>query len=341
MTARRTALACLAGLFAWLSIGLPAGLGPALAQPAIFRLAILSPTTPLADMTEDGDAGHRAFFQELRRLGYVEGVNLLVERLAPTTAQDSLAAAAREILAWQPDAVMAATTNMVRRLQELTTTVPIVSMTANPVETGLVPSLARPGGNVTGIDFSADVEFNGRRVQMLREIVPGLARIAYLHRVSSNGPGVTEAAIMRAAEAQGLTMFSALMADPIDEQSYRAAFARIVEERVEAIIVGESPFARTYGPLIVELAKEAGIPVLYPFEETTAVGGLISYGIDASELYRLAADQVDKIFRGTDPANIPIEQPLTFRLVINRTTAEALELTIPSHLLLLANEVIE
>jgi putative ABC transport system substrate-binding protein len=341
MTARRTVLTWLAGLSVWLGAGLATDVGPALAQQPVYRIAIMSPATPLADLTENGDTGHSAFLRELRALGYVEGVNLVVDRRAPTTARESLEEAAREIVALEPDAILAATTNMVRRLQELTTTIPIVSMTANPVETGLVPSLARPGGNVTGIDFSADVEFNSRRVQMLQEIVPGLTRIAYLHRVSSNGPGVTEAAIIRAAEAQGLSMFSALMEDPIDDRSYRAAFARIVEERVQAVIVGESPFARTYGPLVAELAKEAGIPVLYPFEETTRAGGLISYGIDTAELYRLAAGQVDKILRGTNPANIPIEQPLTFRLVINLRTAEELHLTIPTHLLLLANDLLE
>jgi len=323
-----------------IALFVPVETGSAQAQERVYRIAMMLPSIPVAEMREGGDVAQSAFLTELRRLGYVEGANLVIERRSPATTPEGLAEAAREIVALQPDAIFASTTTLVRSLKAATMTIPIVASTTNPVEAGLVASLARPGGNITGINFNAGVEIQGKRIEMLLEVVPGATRLAFLLPATSWN-GVIGAEMRQAAELLGVTMIGAGVEDPIDEQTYRRAFAMAVREGAEAVIVNEGPYARVHGPLIIEMAAAAGLPVLYPFKELPQAGGLISYGPNVADLARMAAGQIDMLLRGANAADIPIQQPVTFELVINLITARALGLNVPATLLARANEVIQ
>jgi putative tryptophan/tyrosine transport system substrate-binding protein len=331
---RREIVAFLGAVVAW-----PLAAG---AQPAgkVYRIAVVHPAMPVGDMTEAKNPNYKALFSELRRLGYIEGQNLVVERRSAEGHNTRFPEFAREVVLLQPDLIFLNTARLARAFKAATTTIPIVGITPDPIFEKLVASLARPGGNFTGFSIDADESIFEKHPELLKEAVPTASRVAVL---SSRGlwEGDYGLAMRRAAARVGLTVAGALLDDPIEEPEYRRVFAAMIREGVEALIVGDQYENFTYRRLIVELAAQARLPAIYPFKEFVEVGGLMAYAVDVPELFRGAAGYIDRIFKGANPGELPYQLPTKFEFVINLKTAKTPGLTIPPSLLARADEVIE
>ena len=214
---------------------------------------------------------------------------------------------------------------------------PIVALfNFDPVEEGLVSSLARPGGNITGFTFSAGQEIDGKRIALLKEILPGAARVAYLG-TNQDWEGPSGKIVRAAAQVLGLTVVLAAHTPT----EYADAFNLLGRVPVDALFVSNGPYQVANRRLIVDFARQSRLPDTYSFREAVELGALMSYGADGLDLIRRSAGYVDKILKGTKPADLPIEQPTKYELVINLKTAKTLGITVPPSLLARANEVIE
>ncbi len=303
----------------------------------VYRIAILHPSHSVADLTETSSLNYyRAFFDELRRLGYVEGQNIVIERYSGGGHIEGYAELARSVVARNPDLVFAVTPSMARPVKEATSAIPIVAVTSDPVEAGLVPSLARPGGNLTGVSVDPGLEIWGKRFQLFREAVPTISKMGILALRQTK----ERAALLSTVEQAGVPVVGASLEDGT-EDDYRRFFAAISRERADALFVGSIPENVTKRQLIVELAKKLQLPAMYPFRSFVEAGGLMAYATDLPEILRQAARMIDKILKGSNPADIPFYQPTKFELVINLNTAKALGLTISPSILSLADELIE
>jgi putative ABC transport system substrate-binding protein len=309
-------------------------------QPGkVYRIALLIPSGSVERMNEAANPRTwRPFFEELRRHGFIEGRNLIVERYSGEGQSDRYAELARAVVASKPDAIYCGTVRMAAYLKAATETIPIVADAAGVVEFGLVSSLAHPGGNITGVS-DAGLEFYAKHLELLRLVVPTASRLAYLtpHEVWDS-PLV--APVKDAARQIGVSLVPELLEATIQEPEYRRLFALMAQQGVEALIVGSSQENNANGRLIVELAEIARLPTLYP-GRWHVEGGLMSYGADTSELYRQLGADIAEILKGAKPGDIPFYQPMRFELVINLKTAKALGLTVPPSLLARADEVIE
>lgn len=311
-------------------------------QPAkAHRIAVVHPSRPVAMLTGSGGLPtFEAFFKQLRHLGYVEGQNLLVERYSGEGRTESYAALARDVVGSKPELIFVLSARMVQLFRATGTTIPIVAYTTDPVALGLAPSLARPGSNITGVVADVGVEFWDKQLELLRETVPTISRVAYLTpRVVWDGP--TGAAIRAAAHHFGVDLLGALLDSPIGELEYRRVFAAIVHDRANALIVNDTPENYANQPLITDLAMSTRLPAIYPNRSFADAGGLMAYGPDALDLFRRAAAQVDQILKGVKPGEIPFYQATRFELIINLRSARALGITFPVTLLGRADEVIE
>jgi len=298
------------------------------AQPvsAIRRIGVVeSQDTLLVEARREG----------LRRLGWIEGENIVVEHLRLSDSQKL----ARDIRRLKLELLIASTNLHISAAKAATTAIPIVmGYAADPVGQGFVASLSRPGGNITGLTSDPGPEIRGKLVEWLAECRPRLSRLG--GPVDGRYPGgrASALAIDAAARARGMT-FRAVQVREIGGLSN--AIATMVEQRTEAIIVGDGPFLWTQRHLIAELAARHRLPTAYPYRDGPEAGGFLSYGVNIPAAWHHAAVYVDKILRGSKPADLPVEQPTQFELVINLTTAKALGLTIPPSLLARADQVIE
>jgi putative tryptophan/tyrosine transport system substrate-binding protein len=301
------------------------------------RIAFVHPSNPVAEVRA-GPSG--AFFEELGRLGYVEGRNLTVELFSGEGKKEHFDDLARDVVRLKPDAIVTVGPLMARHFKSATSVVPVVALMSDPVRVGLVASLARPGANITGVSIDAGLEVHGKRLALLKETIPGLTRTSFLaSRVAWQG--FDGQAVREAAERAGVSLVASLVDEPLHEAEYRRAFASISLEGVDAILVNPDPDNFTNRRLIVELAAKARLATMFPYREFVEVGGLMAYFSDLRELWRHAARQIDQIFKGTSPGEIPIYQATKFEFVINLKTAKALGLTIPPGILVAAGEVIE
>ncbi|MBR1149049.1 ABC transporter substrate-binding protein [Bradyrhizobium sp. AUGA SZCCT0431] len=279
---------------------------------------------------------HAAWLSGLREKGWIEGNNLLVES---RLAQDRLPALAAELVALTPELIIASGPQAALALKSATATIPIVFVAvADPVGLGLVQSLARPGGNITGLATYVPGNFVAKRIEILRELVPSASKIAILANPGSPMHRLTIAEeIPRTARELGvaLPIVEATTAEELD-----IAFAAAAAQRADAIIVLGDTLHIFQATRIVALAAKHHLPAIYFFRRF-ANGGLIVYGPDLADLFRRAGGYVDKILKGTKPSDLPVEQPTKFEFVINMKTAKALGLTVPTPLLLRADEVIE
>ncbi len=304
-------------------------------QPGkVWRIAYLSPLTPSVDATR-GDA----FRQGLRELGYVEGRNILIESRFSEGKLDRLPALAAELAALNVDVIIAAGGGLIAQAAKgATGTIPIVMTNVeDPVASGLVSSLARPGGNVTGLSALIP-ELSGKRLELVREMVPKLSRVAVLWN-SAYPEKTTEFKQTQAAgKALGIQVQSLEVqrANSID-----GALAAATKERAGALLTLPDPLTNTLQARIVELAAKRQLPTMFTQRSPVEAGGLMSYGPSYADLFRRAATYVDSILKGARPQDIPVEQPTKFELVINLKTAKALGLKIPQSLLLRADRVIE
>jgi putative ABC transport system substrate-binding protein len=277
----------------------------------------------------------------LRELGYTEGQNIVIERRFGESNPDRLRKLADELVELKVDVIVASSTTAARPAKQATSLIPIVAIAmADPVEDELVASLARPGGNVTGTTFLGP-ELVGKRLQLLGKVVPQLVRVAVLLHPRAYSDRTTagmSTEIERAAQALGIMLQLVPVAGPED---IAGAFSAMIRERAAALSVFPSPMLFAEYGRIASLAADNRLPAIYAAREGPQVGGLMSYGANLPDLYRQTATYVDKILKGAKPAELPVQQPTKFELVINLKTARALGLTITRDFQTLADDVID
>jgi putative tryptophan/tyrosine transport system substrate-binding protein len=282
--------------------------------------------------------GHEALQQGLRELGYAEGENVILEYRYTEGNVALFPALAAELVRSKVDVIVAVAYPVVLAAKQATTTIPIVmvGMAFDPVELGLVESLAHPGGNLTGFTNLAS-ELAGKRLELFKDTVPTLGRVAVLYDPANPGNLLHAQAIQTAGRALGLTVQLWEVRGPDD---FERVFAALRQERPEGLYVPGGPLMRTNEQRIVDFAVQSGIPSVHDSREAVEAGGLLSYAHDMVEQFQRLASYVDKILKGTKPADLPVERAHKFELVFNLKTAQALGLTIPQTLLFQADEVI-
>jgi putative ABC transport system substrate-binding protein len=305
------------------------------------RLAIFSPSEPSADLHgHSGSKFSRALFNELRRLGQIEGQNLKVESYGREQNTFGPEALATEIVRSNPDVIYVVGPGAVI-FKKVTSRIPIVAITGDPVKQGIAESLAHPGGNFTGVSVDAGPSIYGKRIALLREIIPTMSKLGCLIlRLQWNGP-ITGPAIRAAAETAGLPLAVSLLEMGTGEAGYRAAVESISRDGADAVMVVESPELFQNAALIAKLVGDAKLPAIFTHPEAVEAGGLMAYSFDLIELYKRAAHTIDAILRGAKPGDIPIYQVTRFELSINLSTAKQLGLSVPLALVASADKVIE
>jgi putative ABC transport system substrate-binding protein len=311
------------------------GAGPhfAFAQQSgkVWRIGYLTPGSGPNAFVE-------AFREELRTLGYIEGRNLSIEYRYAAGKEERLPELAAELVQLKVDVIVTPATPAIAAAKRATSAIPIVMIApTDAVGSGLVASLARPGGNVTGMTYLS-TDLAGKRLQLLREVLPKAARVAVL--AFKGGSGASELFLEKlqaAARQMGITL---IVRKENEAAALGDAFAAMERERAQALIVEITPFTGDNRKRIVELAAQHRLPTLIEARGFVQIGGLMSYGPSLLEMYRRSAHYVDRIFKGAKPADLPVEQPTKFELVINMNTAKTLGLTIPQSMLARADEVI-
>jgi putative ABC transport system substrate-binding protein len=300
----------------------------------VYRVGILSPggvPDPSIATTPNLVPRH------LHELGYVDGKNLVLEKRFADGKLDRLPGLARELVHLQTDVIVTAGHEATQAVKDATATVPIVMIVgSDPVARGWVASLSRPGRNITGVTVVAATELAAKRLELIREAVSGATRIAAL-----TGGGPSSSIQVEEAQKAASALRVKLVVVEVPGIDYDRAFATIVAERADALFVLMSPVLTRDRKQIIDRAAKYRLPAIYEWREHVEVGGLMSYGTSFVELSRRVAAYVDRILKGAKPADLPIEQPTKFELVINLKTAKALGLTIPPSLLLRADQVIE
>jgi putative ABC transport system substrate-binding protein len=280
-----------------------------------------------------------AFRQGLRDLGWVEGQNIVIEYRSAEGRFDRLPDLAAELVRLKVDVIVAAPTPAALAAKNATGTVPIVGVSlTEPVGLGLIGSLARPGGNVTGVSYSVGTDIFGKDLELLKEVVPKVRRVAVLSNPDGPAQPLTISNIKGAARSLGLQLLLLEARAPGD---FDGAFAAMARERVGALFVVTDPMFIPHRTRLTDLAAKNRLPSIFTQRADVEAGGLMSYGPNFADMYRRAATYVDKILRGAKPADLPVEQPTKFELVINLKTANALGLTIPRSVLARADEVIQ
>ena len=288
-------------------------------------------------LTENGGTFYHLFFVELHRSGYTEGGNLIIERYSAEGQPDRFADLARKVVNRNPDLIAVIGNEFAAVFNAATRAIPILAIMIDPIRTGTVASLAHPHGNITGISLDAGFEIYGKRLQILKELLPQASKVGFLavpdERESPGG-----LALRDTASGLGISLIDVSLPD-LDPSAIRRAFAEMPQQQLDALLVGQLLYR--YRQLIPELADQARLPAIYPYREFVEAGGLIAYAPDFTELARRFAQQVREILNGAKPGDIPTYQPTKFELVIDLKTAKGLGLTIPLSLLARAAEVIE
>ncbi len=279
-----------------------------------------------------------AFRQGLRDLGYIEGQNIVIEMRNVESKVDLLADLAVELVQLKVDLIVALEPPAVRAAQRATKTIPIVMRsTDDPVEAGFVTSLARPGGNITGVT-SISTELTAKRLELLKEVVPRLSRVAVLWDPDLPGGTFSFKDAEASARLLKLQLQSLEARRPGD---FESAFRTATKQRAQAVITLRNPLIVNERKRIADLALKDRLPVIYDDRDFVETGGLMSYGTNLADLYRRAATYVDKILKGTKPADLPVERPIKFELVISLKAAKQIGLTIPPNVLARADKVIK
>jgi putative tryptophan/tyrosine transport system substrate-binding protein len=312
-----------------LAFGIPA---EAQQSKKIPRIGLLVPSSASSDSPR-----RDAFLQGLRDLGYVEEKNIAIEYRYTEGELDRLPDLAAELVRLNVDVIVTAAISSVRAAKKATATIPIVfASVGDAVDSGLVASLARPGGNATGLTFFAP-ELDGKRLELLKEAFPKITRVAFLWRVpTTRGDLLKEAEAV--AKSLGLRLQSVGVKGPDD---FESAFKAAKSGGADALIVISNPLSNTHRARIVDLATKNRLPGIYPSTDFVEEGGLMSYGADILDNWRRAATYVDKILKGTNPGDLPVEQPKKFEFVINLKTAKQIGVTIPPNVLARADRVLK
>jgi putative ABC transport system substrate-binding protein len=295
----------------------------------------------LAAGSQPTSENRQAFEQALRERGWVTGENLVIAYTFAEGKYDRLPALAAELVRLKPQVIVAVPTAAARAARDATSTIPIVMLlVSDPIDEGLIASFAAPGGNVTGLTLTPTREIFAKQLQLLREAVPRAKRIAFLWNPASPitaGPA-TVRIVQEAARSLGVELQVVTARGP---EEFEPAFRAMSQARADALLVLIDSMFFTHRGQLADLSGRHRLPTMYGAGEHTKAGGLMAYGVNLVDVYRGAAGYVDKILRGANPADLPVEQPTKFELVINLKTAKALGLTIPPSLLGRADEVIQ
>jgi putative ABC transport system substrate-binding protein len=263
-----------------------------------------------------------------------------VERYSGEGRPERYSELVRDVVNTHPDVILAVAARLSLDFKMATTTIPIVTIVNDPVALGLVTSIARPGGNITGVTIAAELELIGKRIGLLVEAMPKLSSVSYL--VSrSYWEDLRGAAAREAAKRAGISLKAALLGNAFDDAEYQRVFGSIEQDRADALVVSDEAENLANRVTIVELAVRGRIPTMYAYSEFVRVGGLMAYSIDLPDTFRRVASLIDKVLKGANPGDIPFYRPTKFELSINLKTAKVLGLEIPAMLLGRADEVIE
>jgi len=320
----------LAFVFATVAICVPTG---AQAPAKVSRVGLLDVVAPSASRQVLWDSFHR----RLRELGYREGENVVFEFRSAHGRTEKLGGVAGELAALKMEVIVAASTPGAQAARRAAPSIPIVmTNTSDPVGTGLVSSLAQPGGNVTGLTTLSN-ELSVKRLELLKELIPGLSRVGVLADATNPAAAIAVRETRGASRPLGLKilLFEARTAEDIDQ-----AFDAMAKERTQALIVFPGPLLFGAQKQLVQLAAKHRVPVVHSQREYVDAGGLASYGVSLADNFARAALFVDKILRGAKPADLPVEQPTKFEFVVNLRAANALDVTVPPSLLLRADSVV-
>jgi putative ABC transport system substrate-binding protein len=310
----------------------------AAAQQVAKRLAVVHPAQSAAGMSEtQGTPLYRTFFAELRRLGFAGDRNLAIERWSGQANPAGYDALARDVVASRPDLIFVMDSRLGMAVRRATSEIPIVLGGGTFTDVGLVESLARPGGNLTGISVDDFIAIAGKRIELLHEVVPGAATIGYL----TPDPLLKEELFFAPARRRGLAPVMSLMNSPITPAEIRRVFAAIGVKGVDLLTVVDTAEIYLYANLFVELVAQYRLTACFPHRSFADAGGLMSYGIDIAELARRLAGYVARVLGGEKPAEIPVHVLDKLELVLNLRTARALAITFPAAVLARADEVIE
>ncbi len=323
-----------------LVLGLLAAALPSEAQPAgkkLPRVVLVFSTTPVAEMLGPDPVAldARAFVHALRDRGWIDGQTVVIERRSAEARWDQVPALFADVVRQEPEVLVTASLRMVRAARDATTTIPIVMFMSDPVGRGLAASLARPGGNVTGLDIDVTPDLVAKRVQLLKEALPGLARLAVL----SGSVGLP-----RLQQAQALVKSLGITLVPLDAESggkLEGALRTMTRDRPDAVMVDDIASLYDWRGRIVEFVSGHRLPTLAPWREFAESGALMAYGYNIFDLLRRQAGYVDRLLRGAKPGDLPIERPSKFDFVVNRKAARALGLTLPPTVVVQATEVID
>lgn len=316
--------------------------GPAVAQQtASKRIALVNVSAPSqANMSEERSTYYKTFLGELRRLGHTEGQNLVVDRYSKEQLGSGPEALAAKVISSKPDVILL-TDPTTPAFVRATNGVPIVTILNDPVATGFAQSMARPGGNVTGVSVDAGgPSIHGKRIALLREVVPRMSKLACIS-AGKGWEGAIGVAVRSAAETLGVAVFNVAVDYPGNATTYRDAILQAARDGADAIMVLDSPDTLTNRVPISDALAEVRIPAIQAFAPAVEAGGLMAYSFDLVELTRRMAATTDAILRGANPGEIPFYQVSKFELSINLKTAKALGLTIPPTMLATTDRVVE
>jgi len=305
----------------------------------VYRIAIVSPSRLISEMSET-NPDYGILFRELRRLGYVEGQNLVVLRFSAEGDTARYDPVVRDVVSAAPDVIITVNNPLVLRFKALVHSIPVVAVMGDPIAFGIVTSLARPDGNITGISADAGEEIWGKRLGMLLEAVPTATRVGFLcSEPFWDGPQGTK--VREAARQSSVTLVAPPLKGVYQEPEYRRVFDVLAREHADVLLVSDGVENNVQRRLIVALVEKARLPALYPFREFVDIGGLMAYAVDVQDMFRRATDYADMILKGKKPGELPIYQAEKFTTLVNLKTAKTLGLTIPPTLLARADEVIE
>jgi putative ABC transport system substrate-binding protein len=300
----------------------------------VYRIGYLS--TPTRESVENGV---QAFLRKLRELGWIEGQNVIIEYRWAEGDVERLPGLAAELVRSNMDVIVAPAGSAALAAKGATSSIPIVMIfPSDPVEIGLVASLRRPGGNITGTTFTTGPEIFGKQLQILKEALPRASRVAILSNPADRSFALQMSEVETAARALRIRPYHVEARGPDD---FERAFATMARERVDALLVHATSTFLAHRSRLAELAVNGRLPTMYSFRENVEAGGLMAYAVNMADFVGRSAVYVDKILKGAKPADLPVEQPTKFELVINLKTAKAIGLTIPQSLLLRADKVIE
>ena len=317
---------------------------PAVAQQPgkMKRIAIVATATKVGEMTAGKNRLYRVLFEELNRLGFIEGQNLVVERYSAEGRRERHVELARQVVGTHPDLILLFSTSQAFAFKAATTEIPIVVTSGDPVANGLVPSLAHPGGNITGLATDAGFQLYAKWIELLKELVPKLSGVFFLaSQPHWEGREIASVGVREGAKRAGISLVPILLGSTFNEATYESAFKAMEQDRADAILVSNEAEHFAYQAALIRLVAERRLPAMYPNRIFVDSGGLMTYANDILDLWRRLAVPIADILKGTKPQDIPFHQPTRFELVINLKTARLQGIDVPHTLLARADEVIE